>query len=50
MLQLETPEGPGAALTFEDLNTNALRIEALTITGQWTNGSNIGIDNGFVRW
>lgn len=50
MLQLETPEGPGPALTYEQLSANGFRIQGLTIAGRWTAGANIGLDHGHVRW
>lgn len=49
-LQLETPTGPGPALTYEYLQANGFQIEALTIHGSWTDGANIGIDEGNIRW
>jgi hypothetical protein len=49
-LLLETETGPGPALKFEDLSANALKIDGLTIDGEWRAGSNIGLDQAHVRW
>jgi hypothetical protein len=50
MLQLETPDGPGPSLTYEELSARGFRVEGVSIEGRWAAGANIGLDHAHVRW
>ncbi len=42
--------GTGPALEFKHLTSNQMRIFSITIDGEWKEGSNIGLDQLYVRW
>jgi hypothetical protein len=42
--------GAGTPLEFKHLTGNGMRIFSVTIDGEWNEGSNIGLDQLYVRW